>query len=39
MTVMLMLSKKAKDMDVYIQGNKAEKEIYTQMNEKGQNRK
>lgn len=26
--------KKGKDMDVYIQGNKAEKEIYTQMNEK-----
>lgn len=29
--------KKSKDMDVYIQGNKAEKEIYTQMNEKAKN--
>lgn len=26
--------KKGKDMDVYIKGNKAEKELYTQMNEK-----
>lgn len=29
--------KKSKDMDVYIKGNKAEKEIYTQMNEKAKN--
>ena len=29
--------KKGKDMDVYIKGNSAEKEIYTQMNEKAQN--
>ena len=26
--------KKGKDMDVYIKGNKVEKELYTQMNEK-----
>lgn len=29
--------KKGKDMDVYIKGNKVEKEIYTQMNEKAKN--
>lgn len=29
--------KKWKDMDVYIKGNKIEKELYTQMNEKAQN--
>lgn len=29
--------KKGKDMDVYIKGNKIEKELYTQMNEKAQN--
>lgn len=29
--------KKQKDMDVYIKGNSAEKEIYTQMNEKAKN--
>lgn len=29
--------KKKKDMDVYIKGNSAEKEIYTQMNEKAKN--
>ncbi len=29
--------KKGKDMDVYIKGNTAEKEIYTRMNEKAQN--
>lgn len=29
--------KKGKDMDVYIKGNNAEKEIYTQMNEKAKN--
>ena len=29
--------KKGKDMDVYIKGNSAEKEIYTQMNEKAKN--
>lgn len=29
--------KKGKDMDVYIKGNTAEKEIYTQMNEKAKN--
>ena len=29
--------KKSKDMDVYIKGNSAEKEIYTQMNEKAKN--
>ena len=28
---------KSKDMDVYIKGNAAEKEIYTQMNEKAKN--
>lgn len=29
--------KKGKDMDVYIKGNKVEKELYTQMNEKAKN--
>ncbi len=29
--------KKGKEMDVYIKGNSAEKEIYTQMNEKAKN--
>lgn len=29
--------KKRKDMDVYIKGNKIEKELYTQMNEKAKN--
>lgn len=29
--------KKGKDMDVYIKGNKIEKELYTQMNEKAKN--
>lgn len=29
--------KKGKDIDVYIKGNKIEKELYTQMNEKAQN--
>ncbi len=29
--------KKSKDMDIYIKGNSAEKEIYTQMNEKAKN--
>ncbi len=29
--------KKGKDMDVYIKGNKIEKDLYTQMNEKAQN--
>jgi len=29
--------KKGKDMDVYIKGNKVEKELYTQMNDKAKN--